>query len=207
MKNKYLILFLTLSLLKATTGFCTSHLIQSGGTFPHFTFIPDSVSADVGDTIDFQIASFHFPKEVDSANWAINDSTSNGGFVLPLGGGIYVINQVKTYYYVCGVHFAEGMKGRIFVTNPNGINALINTPANLEIFPNPVSTNATIKTSLPSGKENQIRIFDLTGKCLYQKDNVSSIQYLDLSGFSSGIYFVAIKSDDVYLERKLIVSK
>ncbi len=207
MKNKYLILFLALSLLKATTGFSTSHLIQSGGSFPHFVFIPDSVSADVGDTIDFQLASFHFPKEVDSTNWANNDSASNHGFVLPLGGGIYVVNQAKIYYYLCGVHFAEGMKGRIFVSGANGINPLINTPSSLEISPNPVSSGLTIETNLPAGKENQMKIFDLEGKCIYQKDNISAKQYLDLSGFSSGIYFVAIKADDVFLERKLIVSK
>ena len=186
MKNNYLILFLFVFLLKATSGLCVTHTIISNiDVNSNFIFQPDSISANVGDTILFNLNPAHFPKEVDSATWAINDSVSLHGqfnFVLGSTGQFAVngINTAKIYYYVCGVHFAMAMKGRIFVSNPTGINSITNTAPGLEIFPNPVSKAATIYSNLPAGKENQLRIFDLSGKCVYEKKNISPVQYLDL---------------------------
>lgn len=194
---------LCLLILKTVSSFGTQHPVTTSG----FTFTPDSISANVGDTIKFNISGIHSALEVSQATWNANSNTSNGGFSVPFGGGMTVVNTVKTYYYVCGNHYAMGMKGRIVVTIPNGVNALTNTPVNFEMFPNPVSTGVTIKTNLPAGKENQIRIFDRVGKCIYQKNNISPVQYLDLSEFASGVYFVAIKSEDIFLEKKLIVSR
>ena len=206
MKNNYLILLLFLFLLKATTGFSTKHTIISTIQGVNFVFSPDTVTASLGDTIVFSLNIVHFPKEVSQATWNVNDSTSNGGFVLPNGGGTYVINQIKTYYYVCGVHFAMGMKGRIFVLG-TGVNPVSATSSGLDVFPNPFSTGVTFKTNLPAGKENQLRIFDRAGRCIFEKDNISQVQYLDLSSLPSGVYFVAIKSEDIILEKKLMVSR
>jgi len=207
MKTKYLILFLFAFVFKTTTGFCTTHVILAGGTYPNFVFSPASVAANVGDTIDFQIGPFHFPVEVRQATWNANGNTSNGGFSLPYGGGKTVVTEAKTYYYVCGVHYAMGMKGTIVVTSATAIKALARVSRNLDVFPNPVISGVTIRADEAAGKANQIRIFDLTGKCLYKKDNIPGIQYIDLSLFSAGVYLIALKYYDIYLEKKLVISK
>ncbi len=202
-KNIYISVFILLFTFKATTGFCTTHIIANSG----FTFSPDSISAVVGDTINFTLPSFHSAVEVNQTTWLANGSTSNGGFQVPTGGGMTVVTQVKTYYYVCGIHFSMGMKGRIFVTSATGINTPAKAIQGLEVFPNPATSWVTIKADMHTGKENTVRIYNIIGNCMYQKENVSSIGYLNLSGLPSGVYFVEVKSDDMVLEKKLVISK
>lgn len=203
MKKIYSILILFLLLLKSTTGFCTTHTIINAG----FTFSPDSISASLGDTVIFTINPIHSAVEVDQAIWNVNGSTPNGGFQVPFGGGMVVLTQVKTYFYVCGLHFSMGMKGRIFVTDPSGVNPVSNPVDSWEIVPNPATASAVVKTNLPAGKENSMRIYDTNGKVLFVKENISPFETLDLSGFPAGIYSVEIKGEHILMDKKLTVLK
>ena len=77
------------------------------------TFSPDTIYAYLGDTITFNLSSSHNAVEVDETTFLNNDSTSNGGFNIPFGGGELVLDSIKTYYYVCQPHANMGMKGVI----------------------------------------------------------------------------------------------
>jgi plastocyanin len=203
MKKNYLILLLFPLLLNSTTGFCTSHTIVNAG----FTFSPDSISANVGDTIIFSLSTFHTVVEVNQATWSVNGNTPNGGFQLPAGGGMVVLTQAKTYYYVCGIHFAMGMKGRIFVTNPAEVNSVsyLNNP--FEIVPNPAIASTVIKANLHAGEKSSMQVYDIIGNALYVKENISPFETIDLSSFASGIYFVQIKGSAILQVKKLTVLK
>ena len=76
-------------------------------------FSPDTIYAYLGDTITFNLSSSHNAVEVDETTFLNNDSTSNGGFNIPFGGGELVLDSIKTYYYVCQPHANMGMKGVI----------------------------------------------------------------------------------------------
>src|SRR5271157_2217277 len=97
----------------ATTriGFSTTHTITNSG----FTFSPSSITINLGDTVEFVLASIHAAREVDQATWNANGTTSNGGFDLQFGGGTVVLTQTGTHYYVCPPHASLGMKGTIMV--------------------------------------------------------------------------------------------
>jgi len=206
MRNKYLITCLFFFVFKANTGFCTKHTVSAGNA--SFAFSPDNVSAVVGDTIVFALGSIHSALEVSQATYNANGNTAlPGGFSVPFGGGQTVLTTAKTYYYVCGNHYYMGMKGTIQVTNPAGINDILSSTAALEVFPNPVSSHVTFRSNLPAGKQAQLKIYDMTGKCAYSKVSVSSSDNLDLSQLSQGIYFVCLKYDDVVLEKKIVVSR
>ncbi|HUL42738.1 MAG TPA: plastocyanin/azurin family copper-binding protein [Bacteroidota bacterium] len=99
-----------------TIGFVNfaRHTIINSGT----AFFPDSLFVTSGDTVRFALESDFSAQEVSQAAWLANDTTSNGGFDTPLGGGSAILTQVGTHYYVCLQHASSGMKGRIMVTPP-----------------------------------------------------------------------------------------
>ncbi|MCX6292082.1 MAG: T9SS type A sorting domain-containing protein [Bacteroidetes bacterium] len=202
-KNLLIILFFLLFNLKGITGFATIHNIINSG----FTFSPDSVSAHLGDTVAFTLSSFHSAIEVSQATWNINGNTSNGGFQTPNGGGMIILNQVKTYYYVCGIHFASGMKGRIFVTNPTGINDSSNNSLELDVFPNPCSDRIHIRSDFYPGKEKAIRLFSITGSCLIGEYRFPSDATIFLNEFPQGIYFIELTADDKRIVKTIIITR
>lgn len=206
MKTNYLTLFILLLLFDIKTGYCTKHTVSAGNF--DYAFSPVDVSAEVGDTIEFALGIYHSALEVSQATWTANgNSPLNGGFHVPFGGGETVVTQAKTYYYVCENHYLMGMKGIINVTNPAGIHAVAATQPDLEVFPNPVLTNAVIITRLPVGKEAQLKVYDMTGKCLLSKNAISQVEYLNTLTFPQGACFIAIRYDGILIEKKIILSR
>lgn len=203
-RNIYKTLFIFLFVLKTLPGLCTQHTIS---TTSSLRFSPDSVSAFVGDTINFIIGSIHTVVEVSQSTWMSGGNSSNGGFMYAPPSGMTVVNTAQIYYYVCGPHSGSGMKGRIFVNNSTGINTPEKVVQGLEVYPNPASSWINIKTTLQAGKENRLKIFNVIGNCLYQKENVPANGNLNIEGLPSGIYFVEIKSGEMLLEKKLIISR
>ncbi|HYQ85642.1 MAG TPA: plastocyanin/azurin family copper-binding protein [Bacteroidota bacterium] len=106
----YIIAALTVS---ASRGLATVHTISNSG----FTFSPNNVTIVSGDTVQFVIAAMHDAVEVSKATWDVNGNTSNGGFMVPFGGGTIVLTDTGTHYYVCEPHASIGMKG-IIAVNP-----------------------------------------------------------------------------------------
>lgn len=112
MRFLYSAFFLFLSLtfsLQATT-----HTV----TTPGLNFSPASLTISLGDTINFAIGTSHNVVEVDLTTWSSNGNTPlPGGFSLPFGGGLLILQSVGSYYYVCSPHASLGMKGMITVEN------------------------------------------------------------------------------------------
>ena len=86
------------------------------------TFTPDTVTINLGDTVEFGSLGYHNAVEVDESTWIANDTTYNGGFYFPLGsaGGYFIADSAKTYYYVCQPHVSIEMKG-VIIVNPVAI--------------------------------------------------------------------------------------
>ena len=79
-------------------------------------FIPSTLNCNVGDTVYFDLGSGHNAVEVSEANYNANSSSPiANGFSIGYGeSGYIVVNESKTYYYVCTPHL-PGMKGIIVV--------------------------------------------------------------------------------------------
>jgi plastocyanin len=205
MKNNYLLILLCIVFFNSKSGFCTHHTISA--TNSQFVFTPSTLNAQVGDTIIFSLGSIHSALEVSQPTWDANGNTPlSGGFSLPSGGGSIVVTEAKTYYYVCGVHYYMGMKGTITVTG-TGFENIQKVVATHAVTPNPATSGITISPRLPLDKKNDFRIFDITGKCICQKDNVVASQYIDVSAMAAGAYFVAVRSGAVVYEQKIIIQK
>ncbi len=103
------------------SGSNESHTIDFINYAPHTiinlaeTFHPDSLVILQGSLVHFVLDPSHDAREVSESTWVAGGTTSNGGFEVPFGGGDVTISDTGTHYYVCIVHVATGMKGRIFV--------------------------------------------------------------------------------------------
>jgi hypothetical protein len=82
----------------------------------------------------------------------------------------------------------------------------------LSVFPNPVNSVAVIELQLPSfGAEAQVELFDLLGRRVYENTirNVSGSRrlFLDVSSWSSGLYFVKASCGARQVHEKVLVLK
>jgi hypothetical protein len=78
-----------------------------------------------------------------------------------------------------------------YSSGTNGINLVANNK-NLKIFPNPAKDQLTIELSDHSNSVSNIRIFNSVGMIVFQKNESSERETIDISQLSPGVYFLAI---------------
>ncbi len=105
---------------------------------------------------------------------------------------------------------------KVVVTDNNGckdsVSFIINEPVGIaelvmneiDIYPNPAS-NLVWLNQLPS--KSTIKISDVTGKILYQKNTDNTILQIETTQWNNGLYFVEIEYADLRIIKKLIISK
>ncbi|SMD44497.1 delta-60 repeat domain-containing protein/Por secretion system C-terminal sorting domain-containing protein [Aquiflexum balticum DSM 16537] len=77
----------------------------------------------------------------------------------------------------------------------------------LKIYPNPAKTESNILIQLSAESEVTIRIFDATGRLVYEEQGRQSGTFtrnLDLRGLSSGMYHVVVQIDNKVLTGRLV---
>lgn len=109
----------------------------------------------------------------------------------------YFISQSIGQNSLIGTFSSQGATIRQGFQQPN-VNSKINvTKLNAKVFPNP--TNQYLNIELNNIKESLvfISLYDSYGRCLL-KENLNSLKAntLDLSSYSSGIYFLNIFSEN-----------
>jgi hypothetical protein len=174
-----------------------------------------------------------FPEAVIPANgyliiWADKDEDQDGlhtNFKLSANGETIILSNPQgtvldqvTY----GGQSADISTGRspnglgdFTVMNPtfNGENELVNSSQDItesewevQLFPNPVSDWLTIKMETTnSAPARFIRIFDITGKAVFQESFSEMLTEVDVSYFAPGIYFAQIMEKDQILVNKRFV--
>lgn len=70
----------------------------------------------------------------------------------------------------------------------------------LRVFPNPANSELNIVTG-SSSAITEIKIYDINGKLVLRLTNKTK---LDISGLSSGQYYIKVKQDDGYFAAKFI---
>ena len=191
--NKKLLFLISLLFFSVTAYSVTWNVTTAG-----FMFSPDSITIAPGDSVMFQITPNHSAGEVSQATWNANGSTPLPGFSVPFGGGLVLPAQLAAgvHYYVCGNHFASGMKGRIFVTAPAEVDAAAVPERKLNVFPNPVKDMLSV-IRYPLSETRTIEIFDSVGQKVYsnQLSTINNRLTIDVSELPSGIYFVILRGE------------
>ena len=196
---KKLILFISI-LTVTTSAFATIDTIRNSG----FTFTPDSIAINAGDTVFWDIVSNHNVVEVDSTTWASNGNTSNSGFTQPFGGGTEVFSTAGKYFYVCSPHASSSMKGIITVL-PNTTSIPEEQLENqFSFYPNPAQEQLTVEVP-QNGSYELLEIANQLGQIVYSQQLTSKKELISLSGFASGVYFINLRNGEAILTRKLII--
>jgi len=91
------------------------------------------------------------------------------------------------------------------------VNYLLNNDINLNVFPNPCNENINISAEFKQQKNIKIKIFDLTGKTVIQKDYYANqgknLINLDINNIFAGLYFVEINVGNISYIRTISVIK
>lgn len=201
MKKIYLFLILTLALQTFASAY-TSHTITTSG----LTFSPDSIQANVGDTIIFNVNFATHPlQQVSSTTWAADQATPlAGGFSATSGTTFSVVmTQPGTVYYVCTMHVSLGMKGRIFVSGMNGVNDIVSTTT--MAYPNPADQLLHIDPA--SSGYFSYTITDLSGRDVLQGKEYQPAQSslaVNISDIATGNYILSVTDADGITKRSKI---
>jgi hypothetical protein len=87
-----------------------------------------------------------------------------------------------------------------YLKEPTEITPIINEdPVNL--YPNPVQNVIHINLS---GKTGDLKVFDIMGKCLLQKQIAENESSVDVSCLGDGIYFVRVIHNKQIITRKIV---
>lgn len=197
MKKIYALLMIAVGLNITEVNSATWTVTNSGNSFT-----PSLITINLGDTVVFQIAGNHNVVEVTEATWNANGNTSNGGFTLPFGGGTYVPNQVKTYYFVCQPHASMGMKGRIIVNSSTGIFNPQSVTADFKVYPNPVSDRFTVATTQTA---ERLEMVDASGRVVYAINHPELNREIEVLGLKSGSYALILVAGENRRRQVLIV--
>lgn len=194
-------MFLQFMLAFTSLSFSATHTITNSG----FTFSPSSITINVGDTVNFNLASMHTAREVDQATWNADGTTSNGGFDLPFGGGTVVLTQAGVHYFVCVPHASLGMKGSITVNTANDVKtagkALPDNFMLMQNYPDPFNPSTTIRYNLPNRSIVRMVITNTLGQQVAvlengeQEGGLHEVQWH--ANVASGIYFYRIDAASV----------
>jgi hypothetical protein len=145
-----------------------------------------------------------FPFETtDCYTFTIYDAGGDGltgGGSFAVGFGASIIAQGNT--------FGEKASGQFNIlytgTNPDVSNAAF------QLYPNPVSENATISLQIDEPSVVQVSVYNTTGKLMYQTDPKSynagnQNLYFSREELNSGVYFIQVSIDDQVYTQKVIL--
>ncbi len=97
------------------------------------------------------------------------------------------------------------MKGQIIVTPSTGIPPVDVADKLFYFTPNPAQLKTTIHTGINDRVNNELKMFDITGKLVLTITNVRNNYQVDVERFKNGIYFMEITADGYRRTTKLVI--
>ncbi|MEO9533518.1 MAG: T9SS type A sorting domain-containing protein [Crocinitomicaceae bacterium] len=165
--------------------------------------------------------------------WNIANSNSNGDYLSSIGGAMgnyptYSYNGLPTgnWYLIthmiraepCNEWFTEtilhytgaGRRDQVVALNEkvlNQITTAAETELNLNVYPNPATTDFTVSLSdFDSERIYKIMVYGVDGKMIISEQLNSAQNLFDLSQFESGMYFIKV-SDGYQTSTSKIIKK
>ncbi len=201
---KKTLLLLTVLIFAFSTQAATFNVTTSG-----LSYTPATVTASIGDTVQFTITQNHPTLEVSQTTWDANGTT-------PLGSGfgnhvsnfevVITASSPDTIYYVCTNHVGSGMKGIIVVDA--GTSTAINEveASNIAIGPNPVVGNVINYSFTNQVSPSSITIYSISGQII-ESVNVSTTSGVIPANFAKGNYILKAYNQvgEIIATEKIIV--
>ena len=104
-------------------------------------------------------------------------------------------------------NFAEDI---IYVGECLGINEVLDG-LQIEIYPNPSNGSFTVKLKSDNSESMNLKIMNNLGKVIFEEGNIMIDQIfmreIDLTGYSEGLYFINLYSNNTSYIEKIIINK
>jgi blue copper oxidase len=154
--------------------------------------------------------SFHI-HDVEFKIVARNGSAANVGnyesgwkdvFYLPVNESVSFVakfddysDPIHPFMYHChfGLHEDDGMMGQFVVKDAaSGLASLVPEKVNYNLFPNPATTKVYVQLNTPDAEVYYINVTNVQGKTVIMLPQPDMAKGIDISGLSSGTYFVQL---------------
>ena len=177
----------------AITAYLPLHATKFVVEVSNFQFNPSAIpNVMVGDTIRWEwISGSHTTTSTvipnSAAAWDHLITSSSTFFE-------YKVTVAGNYDYKCTPHASMGMVGSFTASPVTGLTQVLSSPT-IIVYPNPVLTSATVQYRSDNHPLSMIKIYDITGKLVYQR-RIEDIRndndlIIDLSDFVTGLYFAS----------------
>jgi trimeric autotransporter adhesin len=121
-----------------------------------------------------------------------------------------VMSISSTRETISGVNFRQDATTKTITPRITGVTSIV-PGGELTIYPNPTSGELNIKWDNQSMGDANVCITDIVGREVFKSviniNATSGQEQLKLSGINNGIYFITVKSDNIYYSGKLIIQK
>ena len=128
-----------------------------------------------------------------------NDTES--GFAQNKDGSFTTLSPSSNGHSLNGMEFTSLF---LEVPNPNDENCTLGITTEeglgLEVYPNPFTNTLNISSQQPI---QQVNIYNIQGKII-SKISGNSLEFLDVSNLSSGVYLIQFSSSELSVTQKLI---
>ena len=150
------------------------------------------------------VSFYDFSLNATSWNWNFGDGQSS-----TLQDPTHIYDTAGTYTVILTAIDSCGSDNDtliIIVPGPAGIIGYGNDFENLLVYPVPVSENVFISFNATNYTNAELKLYDVLGKIIYDEtlSDVSGkyIKSINMTGQSSGLYFVELRSDKSFVIRK-----
>ncbi len=203
------LLFICIFLLLSSLSKATNYTISITG----FTYSPANLIVNVGDRITIQASASHPLQQVSKTTWDVDGSD-------PLASGFSSLTDYSftvtsgmagsTIYYVCANHAAFGMKGSIDVTVPSGVGNEIQNSFNFAVFPNPVTSNASVSFVVKQSQKIQLGLYTSEGKLIETIANTVMLPGkqtipLPVDVLQKGVYILVLNAGKETIRKKILL--
>lgn len=131
----------------------------------------------------------------DCYTFSLIDTGQNGGNVVTL-----TDNEGKEIFHTDGnysnLEVTKFLSNGVLGTNQVSLE-------NINLYPNPAKNVLNIT----NGENADIQIFDLLGKMILSKNDISMNEQLDVAKFQTGTYFIKISKDNNVTTKRFLISK
>ncbi len=131
----------------------------------------------------------------DCYEFRILDTASNGG------GSITLTDSDGTQLYYTDGNYGNGERSTFSSNGVLGVTQ--NQIDNISLYPNP----ATSTINLKNAENANIQVFDVLGKMIISRDNISMDEKIDVAKLQTGTYFMKISKDNYITTKRFLVSK
>lgn len=139
------------------------------------------------------VETFDLPN--DCYVFRILDTSSNGG------GEITLTDSLGNELYHTNGNYGNGERSPFSSNGQLGVNQ--NLLENVSLYPNPATATIHIKNA----ENANVQVYDVLGKMILSKNNISMDAELNVAQLQAGTYFMKISKDNLVTTKKFVVVK